>query len=145
MSPDQLFTICNTIALSGWLVLLIASPFWFDFDKLLIGIVVTLFAIIYAWNIIAYFNFRNAGDFGSLDSLMVLFTDKRMVVVGWVHYLAFDLLTGIWMKKNAIKHGISHAAIIPCLLFTFMLGPLGLLLYFLVRWIKTKRYLSENY
>jgi Domain of unknown function (DUF4281) len=145
MSPDSLFTICNAISLVAWLIIVIVSPFWFDFDKFVVGIIITLFTLIYAWLIIAYFNFRSTGDFSSLDSLMVLFSDKRMVLAGWVHYLAFDLMTGVWIKKNSVKHGISHAAIIPCFLFTFMLGPLGLLIYFLVRWAKTKRFFQENY
>lgn len=145
MTADSLFTICNAIALLGWIVIIVISPFWFEFDKAIIGIVITLFATLYACLLIAYFNFRSTGDFSNLDSLMVLFSDKRMVLAGWVHYLAFDLMTGVWIKKNAVKHNISHAAIIPCLLFTFMLGPLGLLIYFLVRWGKTKRYFSENH
>jgi hypothetical protein len=145
MTADSLFFICNAIALVGWILIIVISPFWFQFDKAIIGIVVTLFAIIYTYLLIAYFNFRSKGDFSNLDSLMVLFSDKRMVLAGWVHYLAFDLMTGVWIKKNAIKHNISHGAITPCLLFTFMLGPLGLLIYFLLRWIKTKRFFSENY
>jgi hypothetical protein len=145
MTTDSLFTICNAIAFIAWVAIIVISPYWFHFDKLIIGLVITFFAITYSYFLIAYFNFRSTGDFSSLDSLMALFSDKRMVLIGWVHYLAFDLMTGVWIKKNAVKHGISHVAIIPCLLFTFMLGPLGLLIYLLMRWVKTKRYFSENY
>ena len=76
---------------------------------------------------------------------MTLFQNETLVTAGWIHYLAFDLLTGIWIKKNSVKYGISHWIIVPCLIFTFMLGPVGLLLYLLVRTVQTKKYFAENY
>ena len=145
MSPDSIFQICSTIAMVGWVVLLIISPFWSGFDKFLIGIIITLFAIVYAWLIFQVFTPGDFEKFSSLNGVMELFTDKTAVTAGWVHYLAFDLLTGIWIKKNALKYNIHHLILIPCLLLTFMLGPIGLLLYLLVRLIKTKQYFAANY
>jgi ABA DEFICIENT 4-like len=145
MSPDSIFQTCSTIAMAGWLVLLIISPFWSSFDKFLIGIIITLFAIVYAWLIFQVFSPGDFEKFGSLNGVMELFTDKTAVTAGWVHYLAFDLLTGIWIKKNAQKYNIHHLILVPCLLLTFMLGPIGLLLYLLVRSIKTKQYFAANY
>jgi len=145
MSPDSVFQTCSTIAMAGWLALLIISPLWSSFDKFLIGIIITLFAIVYAWLIFQVFSPGDFEKFGSLNGVMELFTNKTAVTAGWVHYLAFDLLTGIWIKKNAQKYNIHHLILIPCLLLTFMLGPIGLLLYLLVRAIKTKQYFAANY
>lgn len=145
MSPDSVFQTCSTIAMVGWIVLLIISPFWSSFDKFLIGIIITLFAIVYAWLIFQVFTPGDFEKFSSLNGVMELFTDKTAVTAGWVHYLAFDLLTGIWIKKNAQKYNIHHLILVPCLLLTFMLGPIGLLLYLLVRSIKTKQYFAANY
>lgn len=144
MSIDQIFSISNNLALAGWLVLLIISPFWFNADKLIIGIIVTLLAIVYTWLIAQSFHADDFAKFGSLDGIMELFTNKTAVAAGWVHYLAFDLMLGTWIKKNAEKQGIPHWVLIPILLCTFMLGPFGLLLYLLVRFIKTKQYFAEN-
>ena len=145
MSPDSIFQTCSTIVMAGWLVLLIISPFWSSFDKFLIGIIITLLAIVYAWLIFQVFTPGDFEKFGSLNGVMELFTDKTAVTAGWVHYLVFDLLTGIWIKKNAQKYNIHHLILIPCLLLTFMLGPIGLLLYLLIRFIKTKQYFIANY
>ena len=145
MSPDSIFQTCSTIAIAGWLVLLIISPFWSSFDKFLIGIIITLFTFVYAWLIFQIFAPGDFEKFGSLNGVMDLFTNKTAVTAGWVHYLAFDLLTGIWIKKNALKYNIHHLILIPCLLLTFMLGPIGLLLYLLVRAIKTKQCFAANY
>jgi len=145
MTPDSIFQACSTIAMAGWIVLLIASPFWMSFDKFVIGIIITLFAIVYAWLIAQSFTPGDFEKFGSLNGVMELFTNRTAVTAGWVHYLAFDLLTGTWIKKNSIKYNISHWLLIPCLFLTFMLGPVGLLLYLLIRTIKAKRYFAENY
>jgi len=152
MSPDSVFQTCTTIAMAGWLVLLILSPFWSSFDRFLIGFVITLFAIVYIWLVFQVFvsgdlsRMNSVGEkFGSLNGLMELFTNKTAVSAGWVHYLGFDLLTGIWIKKNALKYNIQHLMLLPCLLLTFILGPAGLLLYLLVRLIKTKQYFAANY
>ena len=144
MSPDHIFSLCNSIALIGWLILLIASPFWKQTDRFLVGIVVTLLSIIYVWCISQSFNAGDIEKFSTLDGVMSLFTSKMAVTAGWVHYLAFDLMTGIWIKNNSLKHGIKHTFIIPSLILTFMLGPTGLLLYLIIRAGKSRQYFGEN-
>jgi hypothetical protein len=145
MSPDSVFQLCSTIAMLGWIILLLLSPFWSSFDKFLIGIVITLFGIVYAWLIFQVFTPGDFQKFSSLDGVMELFTDKTAVTAGWVHYLAFDLMVGIWIKKNGLKYTIHHMLLVPCLLLTFMLGPIGLVLYLLLRFIRTKQYFINNY
>jgi len=145
MTPDTIFQVCNTIAMIGWLLLIIVSAFSTGIDKFLTGVVITLFCLVYSWLILSAFSPADLKSFGSLEGVMRLFQDKTMVTAGWIHYLAFDLLVGIWIKKNSLKYRINHWIIVPCLVLTFMLGPIGLLLYLLVRTIRTKRYFAENY
>lgn len=144
MSPDQIFGISNTIAMVGWLIL-IFTPFWKQADKVIIGLFITLLAIVYAWLIFSSFKPADMQSFSTLNGVMALFGDKTMVTAGWVHYLAFDLMTGLFIRKNAVMHGINHWLTVPCLLCTFMLGPIGLLLYLILRWIITRQYFADNY
>jgi hypothetical protein len=144
MSPDSIFQLCSTIAFFAWLILIFASPFWPNTNKLLVGVVITFFAIIYTWLVFSSFNPADLKNFSTLDGVIVLFSNKTVVTAGWVHYLAFDLLTGIWMVKNAGMHGINHWLTVPCLICTFMLGPFGLLLYLLLRWAIVKKYFAGN-
>ena len=143
MYADQLFALCNGIAGISWLLLIIL-PWWWS-DKLIIGIVIILFALVYAWLLFSNFSFSDISSFGSLSGVMELFRKPEMVTAGWIHYLAFDLLAGIFIRRNAIKHGISKWVIIPCLLLTFMFGPVGLLLYLLIRWSVTRQYFADNF
>lgn len=145
MSPDVVFQACSTLAMIGWIILIIASPFWQNFDKFIIGIIVILFAVVYAWLIATGFKMGDFEKFGSLDGVSELFANKTALTAGWVHYLAFDLFVGVWIRKNASRYNIHHGLVIPCLLFTFMLGPAGLLLYWIIRSVALKKYFAENY
>ena len=62
-----------------------------------------------------------------------LFSNRWLLLAGWIHYLAFDLFIGAWEVRDAQDLGISHFIVIPCLLLTFLFGPAGLLLYFVIR------------
>ncbi len=145
MAPGNIFRYCSSFAIIGWLLLIIASPFWKKVDSIIIGVIIVLFAIVYTWLILTGFHIDDIQKFNSLEGVMNLFTNPVTVTAGWIHYLAFDLMTGVWIKNNSLTHGISHLLVVPCLLLTFMFGPIGLLLYLLMRWIKTKNYFAQNY
>jgi hypothetical protein len=144
MELQTIFQLCNTIALIGWIILLLL-PFWIQSDKFILGIIIVLLCIVYAWLIFSFLPLSDLRKFGALPGVMELFSQPELVVAGWVHYLAFDLLAGIFIKRNALKHGISHWIIVPVLLVTFMLGPIGLLLYMMIRAILAKQYFAENF
>ena len=78
-------------------------------------------------------------DFGSLASIMALFTEKNALLAGWVHYLAFDLRVGMWMLDQNKELRINQLLMAPCLFLTFMLGPIGFLLFMIIKTIKQKQ------
>ena len=78
------------------------------------------------------------GGFGSLAEVGTLFQKQELLLAGWIHYLAFDLFIGAWEVRDSQRNGIPHLVIIPCLLMTLMLGPIGLLFYFAIRTAKTR-------
>jgi len=136
--PDQLFKIANSIPLIGW-ILLTFAPKWRYTQIIIINGIVILLASIYL--ALAITNLGNPeGNFGSLAGVMKLFENPYAVVAGWIHYLAFDLIIGLFITKNAQKYQINHFLVLPCLAFTLMLGPVGLLLYLAIRTFKTRKY-----
>jgi hypothetical protein len=82
---------------------------------------------------------RPAADLTSLAGVMALFDSPGGATIGWIHYLAFDLFVGIWIARNADAHKISRWFQIPILFFTLMAGPIGLLLYLLLRQLKGEK------
>ena len=78
-------------------------------------------------------------DFGSLTSVITLFTEENAVLAGWIHYLAFDLLIGMWIIDQNKELKINQLVMAPCLFLTFMLGPIGFLLFMIIKTIKKKQ------
>ena len=76
--------------------------------------------------------------FSKLEGIKAMFASDKAVLTGWIHYLVFDLLVGNWVLNNSQKHHINHYLVIPCLLLCFMFGPIGYLLYSLVKIVKIK-------
>ena len=144
MKPERIFSICNSLALVAWIILMFFT-FWKNRDVYIFGVIIILFAIIYSWLIFSNISIDGFKNFNTLNGVSQLFSNKSLLLAGWIHYLAFDLLTGIYIVNNARKNGLNHWTIVPVLFFTFLLGPFGLLLYILLRTIKTKKYIQHNF
>ena len=139
MTPSDVFSLVGTIALPMW-ILMIFLPKW-KVTRFLIDhkIVPILLSVVYVIYIILAMQIGGGMDFGSLSSVMALFTEEHAVLAGWVHYLAFDLLIGMWILNQNKTLNIHHLLIIPCLIGSFMLGPVGFLLFMIMRAVKLKK------
>lgn len=130
--PDLLFQITSTLAMVGWLALLL-SPWRYELAQRIAAVIVpVLLAIVYAGLIALYFR-TGAGSFSTLDGVIALFSSREVVLAGWIHYLAFDLLVGAWEVRVAKREQIAFPWVVPCLVFTLMLGPVGFLLFMALR------------
>jgi hypothetical protein len=135
MSPQQVFSIANAVALLAW-IMLVALPGRPWVTKMIAGKAVpSFFAVLYT-AIVAFLFGRTPGSFSTLAGVGLLFSNPWLLLAGWVHYLAFDLLIGSWEVQDAREHGISHLVVVPCLVLTFLFGPAGWLVYMVVRSIR---------
>lgn len=141
MTPEQLFALVNAAVLPAW-VLLLAFPRWPWTRRLVPAAFVVPLGLVYLWLLAT--NAGMEGGFGSLDGVAALFRNPWVLLGGWIHYLAFDLFVGAWEARDAQRLSLPHLAVIPCLLLTFMLGPVGLLLYWIVRSALRKRITLEE-
>ena len=135
-SLSNLYKLVNVVAAIGW-VILIFLPNWDLADSAIkYGIVVGL-SVFYIYVLFITKDIKNEvfpkGNFTSLEGVINLFKNPRNLLAGWVHYLAFDLMLGIYIKTQANEIGMSHFLQIPCFIFTFMLGPVGYLLFVILQ------------
>jgi len=141
MNWDLIFTITNNYALLMWLVLAFAPRRTAILTGLFYG-GIGLLAATYAGIIIPLMTGLIDGgsgaapDFTTLAGVQALLSSPGGATVGWIHYLAFDLFVGLWVARNADKYGFARWLQIPILLFVLMLGPLGLILYLLLRFTR---------
>ncbi len=68
----------------------------------------------------------------SVSGVRGLFMSDGGTVLGWTHYLAFDLFVGLWISRDADAKGFSRWIQAPVLFLTLMAGPLGLLVWLVV-------------
>jgi hypothetical protein len=137
MTPDTIFAIANNGILVFWLLLILA-PGWRGTQILVHSVAIpVLLGLTYIWLLSsAVFGGHGApagASFFSLHGVAALFSSPLALTAGWIHYLVFDLFVGAWEARDARRRGISHLALIPCLIVTLMVGPVGLLLYLALR------------
>lgn len=132
MNPDVLFRICGNLAILGWLLLIFAGRIRVVAELISGLIIPSLIGLVYTGAIVFHWHERTGG-FGSLNQVHGLFQNPWLLLGGWVHYLAFDLFVGAWEARDARTRGIPHYAVVPCLILTFLFGPMGLLLYLSLR------------
>lgn len=143
MTADFLFQTATATVLPAWL-LLIFLPRWRWSAGLIVGSMVpALLSVLYAAIIIVHWS-GSEGGFGTLGEVSTLFHDPWLLLAGWVHYLAFDLFIGAWEVRDSQRRKIPHLLVVPCLLFTFVFGPVGLLMYLALRGIRCRRFLIEE-
>jgi len=137
MTAEQIFSTANSVALMGWLILVFTGRKRWSAALVTGAILPLLLAVLYTGLILAKWG-GSEGGFGTLAEVAKLFSNQWLLLAGWVHYLAFDLFIGSWEVRDAQRHGISHFVVIPCLILTFLFGPIGLLVYFAIRFAKTR-------
>jgi hypothetical protein len=135
MSPQQVFSIVNSVALLAWIMLAVLPGRPWVAKMITAKVVPLFFAVLYTAIVISIFG-RVPGGFSTLAGVGRLFSNPWLLLAGWMHYLAFDLLVGSWELEDAAERGIPHWIVVPCLLLTFLFGPAGWLLYRIVRSIR---------
>ena len=136
MNPESIFTVANTVALAAWIVLILFQRRTWAFDGVVIA-AVSFFAATYAILIAARW-WSSTGSFSTLAGVDSLFSDPWLLLAGWLHYLAFDLLVGRWEALDASARGLRPWSVAPSMVLTFLFGPLGWLSYVVLRFVLTK-------
>ena len=144
MTAELLFTICSRAVLPAWL-LIAFLPRWIWTRRLVYSVWIPgLLAVCYLFAFVAARPIPESAGFDSLSGVIALFQIPYVAVAGWIHYLAFDLFVGAWEARDAERRGINQWLVLPCLFFTLMLGPVGLLMYLLLRGVLRKTATTEE-
>ena len=75
----------------------------------------------------------------SLDNLYTLFATENFLLVFWVHFLALNLFLGSWISRDGVKYNMSRSLVSLPLILVYFTGPLGLVLYWIIRVFYAKR------
>jgi hypothetical protein len=145
--PNALFSLASMVALISWLPLA-ASPFLPAIRKwtwLATGLIIpSIIAVAYIVLIAGGLGEVGGTDFGSLPEIRRVFANDSALAAGWLHYLAFDMVVGTWVARDGTSRSVPALILLPCLVLTFLFGPMGFLLYVLARFAFRSRAARES-
>lgn len=133
---ETIFQLANLYIMPFWL-LMIFLPHW-SWTKRIIGSLWFIAPLALAYAVLLIPQLGGGGLIAdlmnpTLDGLATLLGNPAGVAVGWIHFLAFDLFVGRWEYLDSREKGISAWLASPCIFLTLMFGPLGFLLYLVLR------------
>ena len=99
-----------------------------------------IFVLSSTYIFVLYKSYLNSYDFMGnfnlyfgINDISNLFSDKNFLIMFWTHFITINLFTGGWIVKDAQKFSINKIILIIPLVVTYLIGPLGLFLYWLIR------------
>jgi len=75
----------------------------------------------------------------SMDDLYTIFSSETFLLMFWLHFLAINLFLGSWVSRDSLKYGISKSLVFFPLILIFFSGPVGLVIYWLIRIFYAKK------
>lgn len=143
MNFEIIFGALNVSILPAWTLLLFfpkarithALVHSFVYPICLGAFYLVTFALVFVFGIGAV-----EGSFMTLTGIMDVFSHPLGIFIGWSHYLVFDLFVGAWIARDGRDRDIHHWRLVPCLILTCLLGPVGLLAYAVLRLVSGTGY-----
>ena len=135
---EMLYYWVNLGVLPFWIILIFFPQS--HISKIFVTSVFPIFILSGTYIFILYKSYLNSYDFDSnfnlylgLDEISDLFADKSFLITFWIHFIAINLFTGGWIVKDSQKFQINKILLFFPLLITYLIGPIGLFLYWLIR------------
>ena len=75
----------------------------------------------------------------SLDNLYTVFATESFLLIFWLHFFSLNLFLGSWVSRDSVKYNISRGLIFVPLILIYFTGPIGLVLYWLIRTFYSKK------
>ena len=150
---EQIYTYFTIETLYMWINLGVL-PFWFilivfpqsHLSRIFVTSIFPIFILSGVYIFILYKSYLIGYDFDGnftlylgLNELSRLFEDHLYIMIFWTHFIAINLFIGGWIVKDSQKFSINKVLLALPLILTYLIGPLGLFLYWIIRIFYAKR------
>ena len=75
----------------------------------------------------------------SLENLYTIFATESFLLIFWLHFLALNLFLGYWISRDGVKYNMPRGLLFVPLILVYFTGPLGLVLYWIIRVFYAKK------
>ncbi len=135
---DMLYYWVNLGVLPFWLILIFFPTS--NLCRYLVTSIFPFFILGGAYIFLIYKSYLNSYDFEAnfslymgIDNTTDLFSNKNFLMMFWIHFISINLFTGGWIVKDSQKFTINKFLLSIPLIITYLIGPLGILIYWLIR------------
>ena len=150
---EQIYTYFTIETLYMWINLGVL-PFWFilivfpqsHLSRIFVTSIFPFFILSGVYIFILYKSYLIGYDFDGnftlylgLSELSRLFEDHLYIMIFWTHFIAINLFIGGWIVKDSQKFSINKVLMSLPLIVTYLIGPIGLFLYWIIRIFYAKR------
>ena len=150
---EQIYTYFTIETLYMWINLGVL-PFWFvlivfpqsHLSRIFVTSIFPFFILSGVYVFILYKSYLIGYDFDGnfslylgLSELSRLFEDHLYIMIFWTHFIAINLFIGGWIVKDSQKFSINRVLMAVPLIVTYLIGPIGLFLYWIIRIFYAKR------
>ena len=150
---EQIYTYFTIETLYMWINLGVL-PFWFiliifpqsHLNRIFVTSIFPFFILSGVYIFILYKSYLTGYDFDGnftlylgLSELSRLFEDHLYIMIFWTHFIAINLFIGGWIVKDSQKFSINKVFMAVPLIVTYLIGPIGLFLYWIIRIFYAKR------
>ena len=135
---NMLYYWVNFGVLPFWLILIFFSRS--QFCKYFVTSIFPIFILSSAYIFMLYKSYLSSFDFiGNfnlylgIESISELMTNESFLMMFWMHFISINLFVGGWMVSDSQKIFMNKILLAIPLIITYLIGPLGLLIYWLIR------------
>ena len=135
---EMLYFWVNLGVLPFWLILIFFPNS--KFCKIFVTSIFPTFILSGAYIFMLYKSYISSYDFISnfnlylgIDNLLSLFSYKTFLLMFWIHFVSINLFVGGWIVRDSQKLLMNKLLVILPLIITYLIGPLGLFIYWIIR------------
>ena len=141
---EMLYFYVNLGVLPFWLLIILFPNS--QLCKFLATSIFPIFLLSLAYGFVLYKSYLNSYDFSDnfnlylgINYLSELFKEDSFIVLFWIHFVSINLFTGGWILKDSQKFSINKIIVSLPLIITYLIGPIGIFIYWVIRIFYAKR------
>ena len=128
----------NLGVLPFWLILIFFPSS--NINKFFVTSILPILLLGGAYIFALYKSYLNTYDFISnfelylsISNLSNLFSNNLFLILFWIHFVSINLFVGGWMVRDSQKLVMNKILVAFPLIITYLIGPLGVFIYWLIR------------
>ena len=137
ITTENIYLVANWGVIPFWLLLIFAPNHaitTFFVQSIIVPLILGTAYVFLSYNLYLENNIFDGFElYSGLDGLYSMFSNEILLLIFWLHFLAISLFAGAWIIRDARRYLIPKIITIPSLILTYFSGPVGLVIYWLLR------------